>query len=102
MKVRGTHDAHHVGLALLEGADRRLRKGRWNGARTLDDFGRFTVQPTGQISSTLIADETSSILTAYDDVRDRIFDEMCDRLFTPRPSVVRKRQVRMVRNPANS
>ena len=78
--------------------DRKLR----NGARTLDDFARFTVQPTGQIRTRLIADETASILTAYDDVRDRIFDEMCDRLFTPRPSVVRKRQVRMVRNPANS
>ena len=78
--------------------DRKLR----NGARTLDDFGRFTVQPTGQIRTRLIADETASILTAYDDVRDRIFDELCDRLFTPRPSVVRKRQVRMVRNPANS
>jgi len=82
----------------FRGADRKLR----NGARTLDDFGRFTVQPTGQIRSNLIPDETSSILTAYGDHGDRFFDEMCDRLFTPRSSVVRKRQVRMVRNPANS
>ena len=82
----------------FRGADRKLR----NGARTLDDFGRFTVQPTGQIRSTLIAYETSSILTPYDDDRDRFFAEMCDRVFTPRSSVVRKRQVRMVRNPANS
>jgi hypothetical protein len=58
-----THDAHHVGFDSFEGADRKLR----NGARTLDDFGRFTVQPTGQIRSNLIADETPSILTAYEE-----------------------------------
>jgi hypothetical protein len=47
------------------GDDRSLRKGRWNGAKTLDDFARFTVQPTGQIRIRLMAYETSSILTAY-------------------------------------
>ena len=98
MKTRQTHHAHHVGWALSDGAQSKLR----NGARTLEDFGRFTVQPTGQISITLIANETSSILTAYCDDGDRFFDELCDRVFTPRSSVVRKRQVRMVRNPANS
>jgi hypothetical protein len=33
------------------------------------------VQPTGQIRINLIADETSSILTAYEDHGDRFFDE---------------------------
>ena len=90
------------GWLFWRGTERSQRNGRWNGARTLDDFGRFTVQPTGQIRINLIADETPSILTAYGEGGDRFFDEMCDRLFTPLSSVVRKRQVRMVRNPANS
>jgi hypothetical protein len=60
------------------------------------------VHPTGQISDWLIADETLSILTAYNRVGDRFFAEVCDRIFTPEPSVVTERQLRTVRNPANS
>ena len=64
--------------------------------------GLGLLQPTGQIRHTLITDETASILTAYGEPGDRYFAEMCDRVFTIDSSVVMKRQLRMVRNPANS
>jgi hypothetical protein len=60
------------------------------------------VHPTGQVSGWLMAGETSSILTAYNRRGDRFFAEMCDRIFTLDPSVVAARQLRTVRNPANS
>jgi hypothetical protein len=62
-----TGQTHHGGFALseglAEGAGRRLVA--LGGARTLEDFARFTVQPTGQLSGWLIENETCSILTAY-------------------------------------
>ena len=50
----------------------------------------------------LINDETAWILTAYGEDGDRFLAQTCDRVFTIETSVVMKRQVRMVRNPANS